>query len=63
MFSVQPTGIILTPCIGVCALDALGYCEGCHRTGAEIAAWRSLSDEQRRHFMAEVLPQRERERS
>ncbi|MCQ4163799.1 DUF1289 domain-containing protein [Tahibacter sp. P2K] len=55
--------MILTPCIGVCSLDAHGYCEGCHRTGAEIAAWRGLSDAERQRFMLEVLPQRERERS
>lgn len=63
MFSVQPPAVILTPCIGVCSLDAHGYCEGCHRTGAEIAAWRGLSDAERQRFMLEVLPQRERERS
>jgi len=63
MFSVNPPAIILTPCIGVCALDAHGYCEGCHRTGAEIAAWSGLSDAERRHLMFDVLPQRERQRS
>lgn len=63
MFSVNPPAAILTPCVGICELDAQGYCEGCHRTGAEIAAWRSLSDAQRRHLMFEVLPERERQRS
>ncbi len=63
MFSVNPPAVILTPCIGVCALDAYGYCEGCHRTGAEIAAWRGLSDAERRHLMFDVLPERERQRS
>ena len=28
---------VLSPCIGVCSLDADGLCEGCHRTSAEIA--------------------------
>lgn len=63
MFSVQPPAVIISPCVGICALDAEGYCEGCFRTGAEIAAWRGLSDEQRRHIMFEVLPQREINRS
>lgn len=63
MFSVNPPAAILTPCVGICELDAQGYCEGCHRTGAEIAAWRDLSDAQRRHLMFEVLPERERQRS
>lgn len=63
MFSVNPPAAILSPCIGVCVLDAHGRCEGCFRTGVEIAAWRSLSDAERRHLMFEVLPQRERQGS
>ena len=63
MFSNRPAPIVLTPCIGVCVLDAEGYCEGCHRTGAEIAAWRTLSDVERLHIMDVVLPERERERA
>lgn len=53
---------ILSPCIGICRLDAEGLCEGCHRTGGEIAAWRQLSDEERLHFMDVVLPEREARR-
>lgn len=54
---------ILTPCIGICSLDPQGLCEGCHRTGAEIAAWGSFSDEVRHWMMDSVLPEREAERS
>ncbi len=50
--------VVLSPCIGTCRLDALGYCEGCHRTGSEIAAWMSLSEASRLHFMDEILPAR-----
>ena len=32
-----------SPCVGVCILDSQGSCEGCLRTGAEIAAWPSMS--------------------
>ncbi len=53
---------ILSPCIGICSLDAEGYCEGCFRTGDEIAAWSQMSDRQREHVMDVVLPQREAER-
>jgi len=53
---VQP---ILTPCVGICELDARGYCLGCHRTGNEIARWRSMSDAERDHYLKEVLPARE----
>ena len=52
----------LTPCIGICRLDGRGYCEGCLRTGEEIARWRNLSDAERLRYMRDVLPARERER-
>lgn len=35
---------ILTPCIGICSLDAQGFCEGCFRTGDEIARWAAIDD-------------------
>lgn len=50
---------ILSPCIGICRLDERGYCEGCLRTGDEIARWRSMSDAERARFMDEILPGRE----
>jgi predicted Fe-S protein YdhL (DUF1289 family) len=48
----------LTPCIGICRLDARGYCLGCRRTGDEIARWRTMSDAERRYWMDTVLPAR-----
>jgi predicted Fe-S protein YdhL (DUF1289 family) len=49
---------IVSPCINVCALDpASGLCMGCGRTGNEIAAWISFSDDERARIMAQ-LPQR-----
>ncbi|MEZ5440854.1 MAG: DUF1289 domain-containing protein [Lysobacterales bacterium] len=54
-----PTAAILTPCIGICTLDANGQCEGCFRSGEEIARWASLSDSERQWYMDEVLPARE----
>lgn len=56
MTTVRP---VLTPCIGVCTLDPVGYCDGCLRTGHEIAGWMSMSDAQRLHMMDVVLPARE----
>ncbi len=50
---------LLTPCIGVCTLAPDGHCDGCFRTGDEIAAWTSLSDAERQRFMDVVLPARE----
>ena len=34
---ITPFRAILSPCTGVCCLDEQGLCEGCYRTGNEIA--------------------------
>jgi predicted Fe-S protein YdhL (DUF1289 family) len=49
---------VLTPCIGICTLDANGLCEGCRRSAEEIARWMYMSDIERARLMNEVLPQR-----
>ena len=49
---------ILSPCIGVCHLDADGYCEGCRRSGDEIARWIAMGEAERRRIVEDVLPQR-----
>jgi len=47
-----------SPCINVCRMDAAtGWCEGCQRTLAEIAAWGGLSDEDKRAVW-QALPAR-----
>ena len=47
-----------SPCISVCQLDRdSGQCVGCYRTGAEIAAWRSMSLDAQRDLL-EVLRDR-----
>ncbi|HET8727693.1 MAG TPA: DUF1289 domain-containing protein [Alphaproteobacteria bacterium] len=44
-----------SPCIGVCRLDpSTGLCEGCLRSGAEIAAWPGASDEERLALLQEL---------
>jgi predicted Fe-S protein YdhL (DUF1289 family) len=51
-------GGVLSPCNDVCQLDGTsGWCLGCGRTGAEIAAWPRLSDEERQRLMA-LMPAR-----
>jgi predicted Fe-S protein YdhL (DUF1289 family) len=50
---------VLSPCVGVCSLDADGLCQGCLRNVDEIAAWSRLSDAERLHVMEILLPQRE----
>ena len=54
---------ILSPCIGVCTLDADGLCTGCFRTMSEIAGWSRMSDDERLRWMETVLPERETERA
>ena len=53
---------VLSPCVGICTLDDLGLCEGCHRSAAEIAHWPQMNDNERLHLMEAVLPQREAQR-
>lgn len=53
---------VLSPCIGVCAIDDDGLCAGCHRTGGEIAAWPMMNDDARLRLMEDVLPRRAAER-
>jgi uncharacterized protein len=54
-----PSNPVLSPCIGICELGTDGYCVGCHRSGAEIARWISMSDSERRWFIEHVLAERE----
>ncbi len=49
---------VISPCIGLCELDdRTGWCRGCRRDLAEIAAWGSLDERDRRAILA-VLPDR-----
>ncbi|WP_395682592.1 DUF1289 domain-containing protein [Dokdonella sp.] len=50
---------ILSPCIGICHLGSDGWCEGCLRSGDEIACWVAMGETERRRLMDEVLPRRE----
>lgn len=52
---------MLTPCIGVCTLGPNGLCDGCLRSGDEIARWTAMGDAARSHLMDVVLPERERQ--
>lgn len=57
-----PFRAVLSPCVGICSLDAEGLCEGCHRTTAEIARWSQMNDDERLQLMDVVLPRREAQR-
>lgn len=47
--------MIPSPCIHVCRLDPrTGWCEGCFRTLAEIAAWSSATEAGQTAILARV---------
>ena len=50
----RPAPAMLSPCIGVCELDARNICSGCHRSSAEIGAWSSMTDAARSQIMARL---------
>ena len=50
-----------SPCVGICQIDeSLGFCIGCARTRAEIAAWTTASGETIDRFWAELPSRRAR---
>lgn len=55
----QPNEPVPSPCISLCVMDGQRrYCQGCRRTLGEIAAWRGLSDDEKRAVLAQ-LPTRD----
>jgi predicted Fe-S protein YdhL (DUF1289 family) len=49
MKRAQPAAAVPSPCVNVCRMHAAsGWCEGCQRTLAEIAAWGGLDDAAKR---------------
>ncbi|MBN4667663.1 DUF1289 domain-containing protein [Pandoraea nosoerga] len=47
-----------SPCINVCRMNpGTGWCSGCWRTLAEIAAWSAMSDDDKRRVWS-LLPGR-----
>lgn len=38
---------IASPCVGVCQLDEQRVCVGCWRSIDEIAAWRSMNNDEK----------------
>ncbi len=49
------TGIIESPCVKVCAIDATtGWCLGCGRSMAEIGGWSSFTPDRRRTIITEL---------
>ena len=53
--SPQP---LLSPCIGVCKLNAEDICLGCERSMAEIRSWGLLSRAQQRKILIRIQQRR-----
>jgi predicted Fe-S protein YdhL (DUF1289 family) len=48
-----------SPCTNVCRMHAAsGWCEGCHRTLAEIAAWGAMADADKRALWQQLEQRR-----
>ena len=55
----QPGGGVPSPCNNVCRMNPdIGLCEGCLRTLDEIAAWSSLSNDEKRAVLARLPARR-----
>ena len=56
--------MIASPCNKVCVMDAeQRYCLGCRRTLEEIAAWGSMTDEERQAVLKQLEQRRDISRS
>jgi predicted Fe-S protein YdhL (DUF1289 family) len=52
-------GIPESPCVGICLIDpATGYCRGCLRDVAEIAAWYAADIAGKRVILARLAERR-----
>jgi predicted Fe-S protein YdhL (DUF1289 family) len=47
-------GMVKSPCVAICALDADDMCIGCYRTGDEITQWGEMDNEQKREVIKKV---------
>ena len=46
--------VVLSPCVGVCALDDDDICIGCWRSGEEISRWGYLDNAAKRAILKKV---------
>lgn len=50
---------VASPCINICRMDeTTGWCEGCLRTLDEIAAWSTLSNDDKRAIRLQLSRRR-----
>ena len=58
--SNKKRNVIVSPCVGICALNESDICVGCYRTGIEISAWGEMKESEKRSVLALI---KEREKS
>lgn len=46
--------VVLSPCVGVCALDDEDICIGCWRSGEEITRWGYVDNDGKRAILKNV---------
>jgi predicted Fe-S protein YdhL (DUF1289 family) len=51
--SHEPTAPIPSPCVGICCIGADGLCFGCYRNRAELSAWRTASESEKREILVQ----------
>jgi uncharacterized protein len=55
--SAPPLRVFDSPCKSVCRIDdRFGWCVGCKRTRAEIKAWSTASEAEKRDIIARLPP-------
>lgn len=47
-----------SPCVKRCGIDESLRCSGCLRTGKEVAAWLTMSDEERWKLLMDIAQRR-----
>ncbi len=51
----QPPLPCPSPCVRHCGIDESLHCSGCLRTGREVAAWPTMSDEQKWNLLNQLF--------
>ena len=60
MLSDHSQPALPSPCVSVCQIDPTsGNCFGCHRTRAEIAAWRDMTVDEQRDLLEQLRQRRQ----
>ena len=49
--SKLPDAPVPSPCVGICCLGSDGLCFGCFRTRAELSAWGTATEPEKREIL------------